>query len=192
VLLDLCLVLLLTPLILRPRLVLTLLAFALIAVDTVFVLATTTAGRYTGVLSLLSLFAAGLVAISVVGRANPGRRRSWLLAHRGVLAAAIVAVLALASITGSLVAHNRYEAVTWTYGKSPNGRLTLVYIREGSDTYFPAVAVVRTYGGLANEEMIEDQIGDRRDPAYWSNNRTIVVDGNWQDIYRNRDMTPPA
>ena len=156
-----------------------------------FLLATTAAGRYTGVLSLLAVLAAALVAIAVVGRANPGRRSSWLLAHRGLLAAAIVAILALASITASLVAYNHYESVSWTYGKSPNGRLTLVYIAEGPDTYyFPAVAVVRTFGGLFNEELIEDQIGNRRDPAYWSNNRTIVMDGNWQDIYRKRDFSP--
>jgi hypothetical protein len=191
VLLNLCLTILLTPLILGPRPVLTWVAFALIAADAVFLLATTTAGRYTGVLSLLAVLAAALVAIAVMGRANPGRHRSWLLPHRGLLAAAIVAILALASITASLVAYNHYESVSWTFGKSPNGRLTLVYIAEGPDTYyFPAVAVVRTFGGLFNEELIEDQIGNRRDPAYWSNNRTIVVDGNWQDIYRHRDFSP--
>jgi hypothetical protein len=190
--LDTCLVLLLAPLIYRPHLVLTPMAFGLIFADGLCVLMTASAGRYTAFLSLLALFAASLVTIAVVGRPSPRGRRYWLLAHRGPLAAAIVTMLGTAVIATSLVASHVYEANSSTYGRSPDGRWTLVYIKTGSDTYFPAVAVARDVWGVFKEDMIIAQVGYTRPRTYWLNSHLIMVEGCRKDIYKKRDLTPPA
>jgi hypothetical protein len=182
VLLDACLVLLLAPLLYGPRLVLSLVALAMLLADAVFVLAVTTSGRYTAGVTLLALFVAGLGSWAVLSGANPIRRRSQLRA---------VAVLAAVSIAASLIAFAIWESASWTYGRSPDGRWTLVLISRGAEPYCPSVAITRTFWSLVDESKIE-AVTAARLPAQWVDNRTIEVSGSRHDIYKDQDLTPPA
>ena len=154
-LLDLVLALLLTALVCGARPVLAVVAFALIAVTALVLLATSPAGRLTGAFSLLALFVAGLVALGVMGsRPARGRRAVRDSMHRGVFLGCIAALVAVPAMATSIVAHDFYEAASRTYGTSPDGRWTLVYIRRGAGAYFPSAAVVREFSAVVQETRV--------------------------------------
>ena len=188
VLVDVCLVLCLAVLIVRPRLVLTMVAFWLLGGELVFQLAAPIVGRYTVGLTLLALFVAGLVAVILSVWGEPRLWRARLLARPGRLFAVVLVILLLATVATSLLAWAHYEAPTRTYSSSPDGRWSLVYIPGGTQDYFPSLDATRDVWGLLRDVRPLAAAHPPLTPR-WLSNYTVAAYGYRYDI-RHLDWQP--
>ena len=181
VLLDVALALAFAVLVVRPRLVLTMVAFWLVGGELVFQLAAPIVGRYTAALTLLALFVAGLVAVALSGWGQPRPWRTRLLNRPGRLFAVVLAILLLATVAASLLAWAHYEAPARTYAGSPDGRWSLVYISGGAQDFFPSLDVSRDAWGLLRDVRPLAAAHPPLTPR-WLSSYTVAAYGHRYDI----------
>jgi hypothetical protein len=140
-------------------------------------------------LTTLGWVVAGMVAL-VLGVVALTRSRRPLLA--GVVLALVVVpaggLLLLFTLTDDRLVSSA------TYGRSPDGRLSLVITQYSGAQDFATVYVVRDYWHLVRHERAVEWPQDGYVPsrAHWVDDRTVSVDGGRIDINASRPYIPPG